>query len=496
MNNNTKTTFLDYLLMMDFYEITMVYALWKKGIADRTTVFDMFYRSNPDNASFAITAGLQEFIDFFQTMQEGFSESDINYLKELPQCAHFENEFFEYLLSLRFNCDISAIPEGTVVYPNEPLVIVKGKWAECQLIETALLLIINHQTMIASKANRVVRAARGRSVFDFGARRAHNIHSALYGARAAYIGGVDGTATTMAGKEFGIPVSGTMAHSFIQGIGNDYDAFKIYAEANPDNCTFLLDTFDVLNKGLPAAIEVAKTILFPQGKRLKGVRLDSGDLGELSKRVRQVLDAEGMTDCKIVASNSLNELIIQSLILEQESAIDVFGVGEQLIVSKSNPVFGGVYKLVAIEDEYGVMQPRIKLSEDAVKTILPGEKRTWRILNKDLTRNVGDINALVDEDLSVNESLLLFDPKNPANKHPRSNIRLVKLQESVFMNGVCVYPLISVENIRNKVKEQISLLPPTQLRLTNSDLVDVYMSDKLYDLSQELKRKALQTEEE
>ena len=333
-------------MMMDLYEMTMANGYFADPNAfQRKVTFDVFYRQNPDHGGFAIFAGLEQIVDYIENMH--FEDNDIEYFKSL---GIFADEFLNYLKNYRFRGDVYAFPEGTIMYPNEPIITVYAPLIDAQLIETAILAQINHQSLIATKAQRIVKAAKGRVVSDFGARRAHNMDAAVYGARAAYIGGAFGTATLLAGKMFGIPVSGTMAHSWVMYYQDEYEAFKHYAELYPDNCQFLIDTYDVMHSGVPNAIRVAKEVLLPKGKRLLGVRIDSGDLAYLSKRVRAALDEVGLNDCKIIASNSLDEYTISSILDHQDGCIDIFGVGERLITAKSDPVFGCVYKMSAVEE--------------------------------------------------------------------------------------------------------------------------------------------------
>ena len=340
-------------MMMDLYELTMANGYFREGDTQKRAVFDVFYRRNPDGAGFAIFAGLEQVIEYIENMH--FSSYDIEYFKSL---GLFDDGFLRYLSEFKFSGDIYAFPEGTVMYPNEPVLTVVAPIIDAQLVETAILAQINHQSLIATKTQRIVRAARGRAVSDFGARRAHNMDAAVYGARAAYIGGAAGTATVLAGERFHIPVGGTMAHSWVMFYKDEFEAFKKYAETYPDDTVLLIDTYDALRSGIPNAIHTAHEILEPMGKRLKGVRLDSGDLAYLTKRMRVMLDEAGLEDCKITVSNSLDEKTIHSII-SQGACIDNFGVGERLITAKSDPVFGAVYKISAVE-ENGAFSPRIK----------------------------------------------------------------------------------------------------------------------------------------
>ncbi len=352
-------------MLMDFYELTMANGYFANGMKDDIVYFDMFFRKNPDGAGFSIVAGLEQVIQYIKELK--FNDHDIEYLRSKNM---FKEEFLQYLKNFKFSGDIYAIPEGTPVFPNEPLITVRAKSIDAQLIETMLLLTINHQSLIATKANRVVRAAKGRPIMEFGARRSQGYDGAIYGARAAYIGGVVGTATTLADEAFGVPALGTMAHSWVQMYESEYEAFKVYAENYPDSCTLLIDTYNVIKSGIPNAIRISKEILEPMGKRLKGVRIDSGDIAYLSKKCRKMLNEANLHDCAIVASNSLDEFIITDL-LDQGAKIDSFGVGERLITAKSEPVFGCVYKLAAIEKN-GEIIPKIKISENEEKITNPG----------------------------------------------------------------------------------------------------------------------------
>ena len=397
-------------MVMDFYEMTMsngYFEHWKRDGAAKTArvAFDVFYRKNPDNGGFAIFAGLEQVLDYIETLH--FDKEDIDYLRSQEL---FSEEFLDYLGSFHFTGDVYSFPEGTIMYPNEPVLTVVAPLIDAQLIETAILLQINHQSLIATKARRIVQAADGRLVSDFGARRAHNMDAAVYGARAAYLGGAAGTATVLAGQMFNIPVSGTMAHSWVMYFEDEYTAFKKYAETYPDAAVLLVDTYDVLGSGIPNAIRTAKEVLEPMGKRLKGIRLDSGDLAYLSKKARKMLDAAGLSDCKIVVSNSLDEYTITS-ILGQGGKIDSFGVGERLITAKSDPVFGAVYKLVAVEKD-GSFAPRIKVSENAEKITNPGLKQVYRVYDEN-GKSVSDLIACADEEVDVTETYRYIDQTKP-----------------------------------------------------------------------------------
>ena len=434
-------------MVMDFYEMTMANGYFSANDTDTVAVFDVFYRKNPDNAGFAIFAGLEQIIEYINNLH--FDEEDIAYLRSQNL---FSEEFLAYLREYHFHGDIYAMPEGTIIYPYEPLVTVVAPLLDAQLIETALLLEVNHQTLIATKANRIVRAAKGRLVSDFGARRAHNVDAAVYGARAAYIGGVAGTATVLAGQLFDIPISGTMAHSWVMLCDSEFEAFKKYAEAYPDSTVLLIDTYDVLKSGVPNAIRVAKEVLEPMGKRLKGVRIDSGDLAYLSKEARKMLDEAGLNDCKIIASNGLDEYTIRSII-HQGGQIDSFGVGERLITSASNPVFGAVYKLAAIKKD-GEFIPKIKISETPEKITDPGLKKIYRVYNEE-GKAIADYLARFDETIDPSNPVRYIDPQKYWRVNSFENCTFKNLQVKIFEDGRQIYQCPPVEEIRTYVQQQL-----------------------------------------
>ena len=462
-------------MLVDFYELTMSNGYYENGYADSVVYCDMFFRKNPDEASFSIVAGLQQFIEYIKNLS--FSDSDIEYLR---QKNIFNEEFLKYLRDFKFSGDIYAIPEGTVVFPNEPLVTVRAKIMEAQFIETMLLLSINHQSLIATKANRVVTAANGRVVMDLGARRGQGADAAILGARAAIIGGVSATATTITGKDFGVDIVGTMAHSWVQFFGDEYKAFEAYA----NNCILLVDTYSVLKSGIPNAIRIAKEILEPMGKRLKGIRLDSGDLSYLSKKARKMLDENGLRDCKILASNSLDEFIIRDLV-SQDAKIDIYGVGERLITAKSEPVFGGVYKLMAVE-ENGEIVPRIKLSENVEKVTNPGYKQVWRLFDKESNKAIADVITLADEVIDDSREYEIFDPVHTWKKKLVDNFYAKKLQVPVFINGECVYESPAVLDIKAYCRESVNSLWDEQKRFTNPQEYYVDLSSELWNLKNEM----------
>lgn len=463
-------------LVMDFYELTMSYSYFKKGMKDEIVYFDMFYRKNPDNGGVVITAGLQQLIEAVEDMH--FSDGDLDYLRSLNV---FDEEFLQYLKSFKFSGDIWAVPEGTPVFPYEPLVTVRAPIIEAQMIETFLLVTINHQSLIATKAHRVVQEAKGRPVMEFGARRAQGYDGATYGARAAYIGGAAGTATVSAGEMFGIPVLGTMAHSFVQSFDSEYEAFKAYAEIYPDNCVLLVDTYDTLKSGIPNAIRVAEEVLIPQGHRLAGIRIDSGDIAYLTKKARAMLDVAGLTDAKISISNSLDEYLIRS-VLEQGAQIDSFGVGENMITSKSAPVFGGVYKMAAVEKD-GKIIPKIKISENTEKITNPGYKKVYRLIEKETQKALGDIIMFANEKINVNDDLTIYSQFDKwLNKTlPAGEFDYFELQQPVFKDGVCIYPEYTLDEIRENVKKQSSLMWDEIFRLEYPHKYYVDLSRKLID---------------
>ena len=411
-------------LVADFYEYTMANGYFNKNMQDRIAYFDVFFRKVPDEGGYAIVAGLEQIINYIRNLS--FDEEDISYLRKQNK---FTEEFLSYLENFRFTGDIWAIPEGTVVFPNEPLITVKAPIIQAQLLETMLLLTINHQSLIATKTSRIIKEAQGRPVMEFGARRAHGINAAVEGARAAIIGGAVGTSCTLSAKEFNVVASGTMAHSWIQSFESEYEAFKAYAELYPDDCTFLIDTYNTIESGLPNAIKVFNEVLKPKGYRPKAVRLDSGDLAYLSKKVRKILDEAGYEDCKICATNSLDEYLIKSLI-EQDAKIDLFGVGENLITAKSEPVFGGVYKLVALEKDKKIV-PKIKVSENTAKVTNPSVKKVYRFYDNETKKAIADVITLADEIIDERE-YMIFDPQNPWKKKALKDYSIRLLQEKIF----------------------------------------------------------------
>lgn len=480
MNNFIKDE-RNLTMLMDFYELTMSNGYFVKGLKDKRVVFDMFYRRNPDDGGFVICAGLEQFVKYIQNLS--FEEEDIEYLRSKKM---FDEGFLEYLRNFKFTGDVYAVPEGTIVYPNTPLVTVVAPLIDSQLIETMLLLTINHQSLIATKANRIVRAAGDAAVMEFGARRAQGGDAAIYGARACYIGGVGTTATAIADEMFGVPAIGTMAHSFVQFFDNEYEAFKAYAQVYPDNCVLLIDTYNVLESGVKNAIKVAKEVLEPMGKRLKGVRIDSGDLAYLTKKVRKVLDGSGCQDCSIVVSNSIDEYLITSL-NKQGARINSYGVGERMITAKSEPVFGGVYKLAAVENDNGGFEPKIKISENVEKITNPGFKTLWRIYDKDTGYGIADVITLADETIDDTKPYPYMDEIKPWKRRSFTNFTCEKLQKKIFEDGKLVYELPSLKEIQQKVKNQLSTTVwPEEQRFENPHTHYVDLSMELYKTKQEM----------
>lgn len=466
-------------LLCDFYEFAMANGYFEAGIGDKIVYFDMFYRTVPDNASYSIAAGLEQVIDYIENLH--FSDEDIDFLrtKEI-----FHEEFLEYLRNFKFECDVWAIKEGTVVFPQEPLVIVKGPIIQAQMLETMILLTINHQSMVATKANRIVTAAKGRPVVEFGSRRAQGYTGANLGARASYIGGCAGTANTLAEKLYGVPAVGTMAHSWVQLFSTEYEAFKTYAKVYPENCLLLVDTYDTLKEGIPNAIRVWNEELVPKGIRPKGIRIDSGDIAYLSKQARVMLDEAGFSDAVIMASNSLDEWTIES-ILSQGAKLDSFGVGERLITSKSSPVFGGVYKLVAYEEDDKIV-PTIKISENVAKITTPGFKSLYRIYDKDTMKAEADVVTLHQEKLEELDELEIFHPIYTWKRKKFTNFVAKNLMVKVFDKGKLVYDIPTLDEIRDHVQDELKSLWDEVKRLENPHEYIVDLSQDLWDIKDDL----------
>lgn len=462
-------------LLVDFYELTMGNGYLKSNVNNKIVYFDMFFRKVPDDGGYCIMAGLQQFIEYLKNLK--FSDDDIDYLRS-KDC--FDEEFLSYLKNFKFECDVWAIPEGTPVFPNEPLVTVKGPAIQAQLLETMVLLSINHQTLIATKANRIVRAAAGRPIMEFGSRRAQGYDGAILGARAAYIGGCIGTACTISDKSFGVPAVGTMAHSWIQLFDSELESFRAWAKAFPNNCMLLVDTYNVLKSGVPNAIKVFKEELVPKGIRPVGIRIDSGDIKYLTEKSRKMLDEAGFPDAKIMISNSLDEYLIRD-VLSQGAKIDGFGVGERLITAKSEPVFGGVYKLVAVENNAGKVIPKIKISENEEKITNPGFKQTYRLFDKESGKAIADLITMYDEEIDESRPLEIFNPVYTWKRKTLKNYTAKKLMVKIFDNGKCIYNSPSAKEIKDFCSEQLKTLWDEVLRFENPHKYYVDLSHKLWN---------------
>ncbi len=470
-------------MLFDFYEMTMANGYFRKGMKDDITYFDIFFRRVPDGGGFAIAAGLEQLIEYIEDLH--FDEDDIAYLREK---GLFQEDFLDYLRNFRFTGDIWAVPEGTPVFPNEPLVTIRAPASQAQLIETYALLCINHQSLIATKAARVVRAAAGRKVLEFGSRRAQGIDGAVIGARAAYIGGVHGTACALSDQMFGVPASGTMAHSWVQMFDTQYEAFKTYCEIYPENVVLLVDTYNTLKRGVPDAIRAFNEVLKPKGITKCGIRLDSGDIAYLSKQARKMLDDAGWTECTITVSNSLDERLIRNLI-QQGAQIDAFGVGERLITARSEPVFGGVYKLVAVEKENGEIIPKIKISENIAKITTPHFKKLYRFYGNDTGKAIADYLTVHDETVDDSQSLEIFDPEATWKKKTVYDFTAKELQVRIFENGRRVYDSPKLSEIRDYCAQQLETLWDEVRRFDNPHSYYVDLSPKLWDIKHGLLEK-------
>lgn len=470
----------NYTLLCDFYELTMANGYFLSGKGNEIAYFDVFFRRIPDGGGFAIAAGLEQIIDYIENLK--FTDEDIEFLRGKKI---FSEDFLSYLKNFKFEGDIFAVPEGTPIFPNEPILTVRASAIQAQFIETYILLAINHQSLIATKSNRIVRSAQGRPVAEFGSRRAQGADAAMLGARAAYIGGCSSTACTISDKEFSVPCSGTMAHSWVQMFDDEYTAFKTYCETYPNNSTLLVDTYDVLKSGVPNAIRAFKEVLIPRGINSFGVRLDSGDITYLTKKVRKMLDDAGLPMCKIVVSNSLDEFIIRDII-HQGAQVDAFGVGERLITAKSDPVFGGVYKLVAKEDLSGNIIPKIKISENTEKITTPHFKKLYRIYDNTSCEAVADMLCIHDEEISENESLVIFDPDNTWKKKTLTNFHVKQLLVPIFKNGKCVYKKPSISEIKKYCEDQVAHLWDEVKRFENPHKYYVDLSSKLWNIKMNL----------
>ena len=467
---------LNLTMLCDFYELTMSQGYFTTGYKDRIAYFDLFFRRCPDGGGFAIVAGLEQIVQYIQDLH--FSEEDIAYLRGRNL---FSEEFLSYLADFKFTGDIWAVPEGTPMFPNEPVITVRAPAIQAQLIETYLLLCINHQSLIATKANRVVRAAEGRTVLEFGSRRAQGADAAILGARAAYIGGCHGTACTISDQMFGVKAGGTMAHAWVQMFDSEYEAFKAYVEMYPTNATLLVDTYNTLKSGVPNAIRVFNEVLKPRGITKCGIRLDSGDMAYLTRKARKMLDEAGWTECQISVSNSLDEYIIRDL-LRQDAKINMFGVGERLITARSEPVFGGVYKLVAVEGQDGVIHPKIKISENVAKITNPHYKKLYRFYGKDHGKALADYMAVYDETIDDSQDMEIFDPEATWKRKKIYNFTAKELQVPIFQNGKLVYDLPTLEEIRTYCAQQVDTLWEEVKRFDNPQTYYVDLSQKLWDV--------------
>lgn len=470
----------NYTMLCDFYELSMANGYFQTPLRDRITYFDIFFRRVPDGGGFAIAAGLEQVIQYIQNLH--FTEEDIEYLRGK---GGFTPAFLDYLRNFKFTGDIWAVPEGTPIFPGEPILTVRAPAVQAQFIETYLLLELNHQSLIATKANRIVRAAAGRPVAEFGSRRAQGASGAIFGARASYIAGCAGTACVQADRDFGVPATGTMAHSWVQMFPDEYTAFKTYCELYPNNATLLVDTYNVLRSGVPNAIKVFKEVLEPKGITKCAIRIDSGDLAYLSRKARKMLDAAGLTQCKIVASNSLDEYLIRDLLV-QGAQLDSFGVGERMITSKSDPVFGCVYKLAAIEDENGVIIPKIKVSENASKITTPHFKKVYRLYDNESGEAFADVMCLYDEEIDDTQPIELFDPENTWKKKYFSNFTARCILEPIFRGGQLVYRVPTIEESRTYCSEQIDRLWEEVKRFENPHRYYVDLSPKLWQIKNDM----------
>lgn len=470
-------------MLCDFYELTMANGYEKCGMGDMYVYFDVFYRDNPDGAGYAIAAGLEQIINYINELH--FDDEDIEYLRGK---GIFDEKFLEYLKTFRFEGDMWAVPEGTVIFPGEPIITVRAKAPQAQFIETYVLMQFNHQSCIATKATRIVRAADGRAISEFGSRRAQGSDAAILGARAAYIGGCAGTACTITDEAYGVPATGTMAHSWVQMFPDEYTAFKTYCEIYPSAATLLVDTYNVIESGVPNAIRAFREVLKPMGITKCAIRIDSGDITYLTKKVRKMLDAAGFPQCKIVISNSLDEYIIRDII-RQGACVDAFGVGERLITSKSSPVFGGVYKLCAVEDPAsGEIIPKIKLSENAQKITTPHFKKVYRLYSRENGKAEADLICLHDETVDDSQPVEIFDPQYTWKRKMLEDVRAEELLVPIFKSGKQVYTLPALEDIKRRCSEQLGTMWEEVLRFENPHNYYVDLSQKLWDIKHEMIR--------
>lgn len=468
-------------MLTDFYELTMGKGYLDNDCADKIVYFDAFFRKVPEQGGYAVMAGLEQVIEYLDNLH--FSEEDLSFLSSYG----FDERFIDYLRNFKFSCDVWAVPEGTPVFPGEPLIKIRGPVLQAQLLETALLCTINHQTLIATKTARIVRAAEGRPVMEFGARRAQGFDASVLGARAAYIAGAAGTSCTICGEQFNIPLSGTMAHSWVMLYDDEFEAFKAYAKSYPDKCLLLVDTYDVLKSGIPNAIRCAKEVLEPMGKRLLGIRIDSGDLTYMTQKARKMLDDAGLTDCKITVSNALDEYLIRDLI-NQGACIDSFGVGERLITSKAEPVFGGVYKIAGVVDDEGNVIPKMKISENAGKVTTPCSKEIVRFYDKATGKALADVLFVEGEEIPNGEPYEIFDPIETWKSKILENYTTRKLLVPIFEQGKLVYNRPSITEIRNYCTTQIDTLWDSVKRFENPHAYYVDLSPKLWKIKDDILR--------
>lgn len=464
-------------LLTDFYELTMAYSYFNEGLKDKKVVFDYFFRSN-QSSGYSVFVGLEDLLDELEKFK--FTKEELNYLESLN---FFSKEFLNYLKNFKFTGEVYSFPEGSVVFPNEPIITIRGNIIECQLIETLLLLIINHQSLIATKANQIKNITKNRGFLEFGARRAHGVSAAIKGAKAAYIGGADASSLTYAGFVYDIPVSGTMAHSYVSMFDTEYDAFLNYAKTYPDNVVLLVDTYNTLESGIPNTIKLYNEYLKPLGKKVKGIRIDSGDIAYLSKQTRKMLDDAGMKDTKIIVSNSLDEKIIESLDAEG-AKIDTFAIGERLITSKDNPVFNGVYKLAATY-ENNIEVPKIKVSNSLIKTTTPGLKKVYRFYDENKMA-IADVITLFDEVIDPKKPYLLFDPIEPFKEKLVENFTPKLLTKKVFENGKRLHKRKEIDEIRKYVSEDTKTIWDEVKRTLNPHNYYVDLSKPLYDLKEKM----------
>lgn len=472
-------------MVTDFYELTMANGYLENGMGNEIAYFDMFFRRIPDGGGYAIMAGVEQVVDYLKNLK--FEEDDIEYLRS-KNC--FSEKFLAYLKDFKFTCDVWSMEEGTPIFPHEPILTVRGPVIQAQFVETMILLIINHQSLIATKASRIVRSAAGRPVMEFGTRRAHGSSAAIYGARATYIAGCSATACVMADRDYQVPATGTMAHSWVQMFPSEYEAFAAYAKVYPENCVLLVDTYNVLKSGVPAAIKVFKEYK----PKTMGIRIDSGDIAYLTKKARKMLDDAGLKECKIVISNSLDEYIIRDVLLEG-AKVDSFGVGERMITAKSEPVFGGVYKLVALEDEKGKIIPKIKVSENVEKITNPGFKTLYRLFDKNNNKALADVITVdgeeVPKEVGEGEEYEIFDPNAIWKRKTLKNFYSKNMRVPLFLGGECVYECPDIEDVRRHCEEEMKTLWDETLRFENPQTYYVDLSQKLWDMKEKLLNDAI-----